>query len=195
MTSTRFSQSWVNRKFKRISRRKKKAYKKAKIFRSDSDVQRYKQLPKEPQFKCRKAYNGYVNVIVTSDNSKKFYTFIKGNRCDSTGIAPLKKDGIANRDPKMAAIILNKQFISVFTKGTPTALPPLGKSFHPDMHTFSVYKTGVQKLLQGLNPHKAEVLDRIPTRFLKEFAAELTPDMTPIFQASLQQGEIPDDWR
>ena len=61
MTSARFGQPWINRKKKRISRRKKRAYKKAKLSRSDKDIQRYKQLQKESQFECRKAYNGYVN--------------------------------------------------------------------------------------------------------------------------------------
>ena len=63
------------------------------------------------------------------------------------------------------------------------------------MHTFTVNKEGVQKLLHGLNLHKAEGHDHIPTGLLKEFATELSPVMTLIFQASLQQGEIPADWR
>ena len=90
---------------------------------------------------------------------------------------PLKKDVIAHSDPKMKATILNEQF-----SRSSQSRPSLGKSLYPDMHTFSVKKEGVQKLLQGLNPHKAERPDRIPTRFLKEFAAQLTPAMTLIFQ-------------
>ena len=58
-----------------------------------------------------------------------------------------------------------------------------------------VDQAGVLKLMQGLNLHKAEGPVHIPTRFLKEFAAELSPAMTLIFQASLQQGEVPDDWK
>ena len=195
MTSARFGQPWINRKIKRISRRKKRAYKKAKLSRSDKDIQRYKQLQKESQFECRKAYNGYVNDVVTSDNSKKLYSFIKGKRCDSSGIAPLKKNGMAHSDPKIKATILNEQFCSVFTEDSSTNLPSMGDSPFPDMHDFNVNEEGVRKLLQGLNPHKAEGPDHIPTRFLKEFATELTPAMTLIFQASLQQGEIPDEWR
>ena len=63
------------------------------------------------------------------------------------------------------------------------------------MHSFKVDQAGVFKLMQGLNPHKAEGPDHISTRFLKEFADELSPAMTLIFQASLQQGEVPDDWK
>ena len=47
MTSARFSQPWINRKAKRISRKNKEAYKKAKHSRSENDIQRYKQLQKE----------------------------------------------------------------------------------------------------------------------------------------------------
>ena len=78
MTSARFSQPWINRKVRRISRKKKRAYEKVKHSRSENDIQRCKQPQKESQFECRKAYNGYVNDIVTNDNFKKLYSFIKG---------------------------------------------------------------------------------------------------------------------
>ena len=80
----------------------------------------------------------------------------------------------------------------------------MGKSLFTDIHTvinninnITVNKEGGRKLLQGLNPHKAEGPDHIPTRFLEEFATELSPAMTLIFVASLQQEEIhvPDDCR
>ena len=61
------------------------------------------------------------------------------------------------------------------------------------IHSFKVDQAGVLKLMQGLNPHKAEGPDHIPTRFLKAFAAEISPAMTFIFQGSLQHGEVLDD--
>ena len=63
----------------------------------------------------------------------------------------------------------------------------------PDIHSFKVDQAGVLKLMQGLNSHKAEGPDHIPTRFLEEFAAELSTAMTFICQAFLQQGEVFDD--
>ena len=51
-----------------------------------------------------------------------------------------------------------------------------------------------KSVMQGMHPHKAEGPDHIPTRFLEEFAAKLHSAMTLIFQASLQQDEVPDDW-
>ena len=133
---------------------------------------------------------------MTSDkNSKKLYTFIKGKKCDSSGISPLRKDGIAHSDPRTTATILNEQFSSVFTEETSVDMPAMSGSRFPDIHSFKVDQAGVLKLMHGLNPHKAEGPDHIPTRFLEGFAAELLPAMTLIFQASLQQGKVPDDWK
>ena len=88
------------------------------------------QLQKESQYECRKAYNGYVNDIVANDNSKKPYSFIKG-KCESSGIAPLKKDGIAHIDPRIKATYLNNQFSSVFSEENSINLPSIGKSLFP----------------------------------------------------------------
>ena len=59
-----------------------------------------------------------------------------------------------------------------------------------------VIKTpGVQKLLRNLKPNKASGPDNIPAKFIKENAEELAPALTSLFQASLHQSKIPDDWR
>ena len=111
---------------------------------------------------------------------RSFTHSLNGKKCESTGIVPLKKDGIAHNDPRIKATILNNQFSGVFSEENSINLPSMGKSLFPDMHTFTVDKEGVRKLLHGLNPHKAEGPDHIPTRFSKEFATELSPAMTVI---------------
>jgi hypothetical protein len=87
------------------------------------------------------------------------------------------------------------QFSSVFTTENQSTLPSLGLSPHPDMHNFTVTAKGVYKLLRDLDPYKATGPDKIPTRFLKDYAEELSPSLALIFQASLNQGQIPTDWR
>ena len=196
MTSQRFSQPWITRKAKRLSRRKKRAYKRAKASGDTEDQQRYHQLQKDTQYECRKAYNNYVKETVSEDRDpKKLYSFIKAKRCDSSGVAPLKSEGITYNDPKTKATLLNKQFCSVFTEKETSQLPSMDGDPYPDVHHFSVGQEGVQKLLRDLDPYKAAGPDTIPTKFLKEFASELSPALTLIFQASLQQGRVPKDWK
>ena len=52
------------------------------------------------QRQCKTAYNSYVSDIVTSEgkSTKKMWSFVMGNICDSSGISSLKKDGIAYSD-------------------------------------------------------------------------------------------------
>ena len=144
---------------------------------------------------CKQTHDKYVHDLVTEENSKKLYTFVKSKKCDSSGVAPLKRDGISHVDAQTKAEILNDQFSSVFTREDHSSMPDLGESKYPEAPSINVNVNGVRKLLQGLNPHKATGPDTISSRFLKEMAHPLAPALTVIFQASLDQGKIPDDWK
>ena len=72
-------------------------------------------------------------------------------------------------------------------------LPDLGISSSPDAPNIQEGMNGVMKLLQGLKPHKATLPDEISSRFLKEITSPITPALTLIYQASLEQGQIPYD--
>ncbi|MCG8035359.1 MAG: hypothetical protein JAZ03_24705 [Candidatus Thiodiazotropha taylori] len=196
MSSTRFSQPWITRSAKKLSRRKKRAFRRAKRSGKTEDAERYKRLQKDVKHECRKAYNTYVSDTVSNDkNSKKLYSFIKTTRCDSSGVSPLKSDGIAYSDPKIKANLLNNQFSSSFTAEDHSHLPSMDGDPYPEMPNFTITREGVKKLLQNLDPYKATGPDSIPSRFLKDFADEITPALTLIFRASLHQGEVPQDWR
>jgi hypothetical protein len=196
MTSTRFSQPWISRKAKRLSRRKKRAYHRAKSTGSEEDTGLYKQACKDTRYECRKAYNSYISDMVTTDrNPKKLYSLVKGKRCDSSGISPLKSDGVAHSDPATKAAILNDQFCSVFSREASPTIPSLGNSPYPDMPSFTIGVEGVRKLLADLDPHKATGPDNIPTKFLKDNAEGLAPALTLLFSATVTQGEVPSDWR
>jgi len=133
-------------------------------------------------------------LLQLEDKSKKLFTFVKSRKCDSSGVAPLKRYGANHVDPATKAEILNDQFSSVFTKEDSSPLPDLGKSPFPDAPQIQVTSNGVLKLMQGLNPHKATGPDSIFSQFLREMAHPLAPALALVFQASLDQGKIPDDW-
>ena len=195
MTSQRYSQSWCNRSVRRLSRRKQRAFRKAKQSHKHKDWQRYRNIQKSCQTECKQAFNSYVENIVSDDKcNKKLFTLIKDRKCDSSGISPLKKEGIPRDDPREKADILNDQFSSVFTKENGTETPDLGPSVIPDLPNINVTPKGVEKLLSGLNPHKASGPDELPTRLLRETSEQITPALTLVFQASLHQGTTPSDW-
>ena len=48
-------------------------------------------------------------------------------------------------------------------------------------------------MLKGLSPHKASGSDQITSRFWKEMATEISPLVSLIYQASMEQGQIPNE--
>ena len=158
----------------RRSGHKNKAYRRAQQTNSHEDIEKYKNLQKETQFYCRKAYNNYVEDLVSRDDSnpKKLWSFINAKKCDSSGISPLIRDDVAHSDPQVKTNILNNQFASAFTEKDTSSLSSLGPSPFPDVPAFEIGTAEVKKLLRGLKPHKAPGPDNIPTRFLKEAANE-----------------------
>ena len=68
LSSARFSRPWINRDLKRLSRTKKRAYKKARTSNKKSDLNRYKQLKNDQ-----------------TGNPKKLYSFIKSKKAMPVG--------------------------------------------------------------------------------------------------------------
>ena len=63
------------------------------------------------------------------------------------------------------------------------------------MGEITVDPKGVMKLLNNLNMHKASGPDGLSARVLKECSSEISPMLAFIYNESLAQGTVPDDWR
>ena len=63
------------------------------------------------------------------------------------------------------------------------------------MSNIDVNTEGIIKLLNKLNPNKASGADNINARLLKETSPETASALAPMFQASLFEQSMPDDWR
>ena len=132
---------------------------------------------------------------------KRLYTFIKQQKTDSREINSLKSNGISYTLPTEKANILNTQFQSVFTKLVPLKLRHLvelvlpRKLSSPSMQNITISVSGVSKQLLKLNPGKEAGPDNVSPRILKELHNEIVPILLDIFNTSLSEGIIPDDWK
>jgi hypothetical protein len=216
------SMPWITTKIKRLIGRKNKLYARYKHSSLDKHHRAFKAIKAEVQKQLRQAYWSYVQGLISPDpdepkGTKKFWTYIKHCKQDSTGVAPLLgDDGKLMDDATGKAEILNRQFTSVFSKISPLTLaqssastlrkylpadkPPRAGSQdhlspHPGMPDFEITDNGVSKLLKNLKPHKAAGPDSIRPLVLKELYLEITPILTFIFQRTIDTGEIPDEWR
>jgi hypothetical protein len=137
LTSSRFNQPWCNRNIRKLARRKKRAYRRARKSKEQTEWNIYRQIQKENQKACRNARNEYVRDMISEPggNNKKLYSYVKSMKSDSSGVAPLKKDGSTYSDASAKADILNDQFSSVFTKEDCENLPDLGQDISVEAPT------------------------------------------------------------
>ena len=202
MTKTKYSVPLIDLTIKRLVKKRNKLYlctRKSK----DPDVKiHYKRFRAHVQKVLRDAYWKYVSSIFTFENDSSDPNTPKPEKikkvlvvCQiSFGIASLRENGILKTDTKEKANICNRQFQSAFTHEGDSDPPSKGASPFSPMGDITVDPKGVAKLLDGLNIHKAPGPDGLNARVLKECSDEISPILALIFNESLAQGDVPDEW-
>ena len=193
---------WATKRVKALLAKQKKLFTKKKKTKNSKTERAYRAAKAAAQREERKAYWHYVdNLIEVGDDDgnmpkqKRFWSFIRNTRKDNTGISPLKEHGRLFSGAKDKADILGRQYESVYTQEDVSSIPePAGEPYSP-MKEIDISTEGVAKLLRKVNPNKASGPDSIPARILKELADDIAPLLTTIFNKSLEQGEVPLDWK
>ena len=89
----------------------------------------------------------------------------------------------------MGFFLLNKQFVSAYTRKDSSKIPTKGPNSHSSMEPIEVQSKGVHKLLLNLKIHKAARPEFIPNVILK-IAADLMAPSLPKIVSDYDQ-EIP----
>ena len=185
---------WIDEKVKRSHRKKQRAYNKARKTGRVEDWSNFRKLRKSTHRLTRFSHRRYIRNFCL-ESRKQFWSFVKKLKKDSSGISTLRSEGLLVSENQQKAEILNKQFCSVFTHEDLEHVPTVPPKNVPNMNNIIIHEQGIEKLLQGLNPNKACGIDEISPRILKLASHEIAPILTKIFQASLDTGILPDDWR
>ena len=197
-TSSKFHQPWINTETKRLLRKKNRWLKKAKSLDTPHIWNTYKNIKRETQRTCRQTHQKYLSNLFSDDRSnKKLWSYIKSRRSENVGISELKnKNNIPTNDPVKKANLIHEQFDSVFSNPFPKITHTFDKKDRlPNIHAIRINRPGLLKLLLNLNPNKANGPDNVPSQFLKTFAHEVVDMYLVLFQASLDQGVVPPDWK
>ena len=154
-TSQRFIQPLINRDVRRITRMKRRWFRRARRSKHPKDWLRSKALKKEAQKTCRVTHDNYSNNMLTNENKnpKRFWKFIKPHKKDSTGVYPLKKEGLTFSDSLNKANIMGDQFCSIFTQEDMSELPGRTKP-NTLLASHKGHIKGVLKLLKASSPTK-----------------------------------------
>ena len=160
----RFSWTWIslflpktekiNRTFhgytKRMLRKKRRLYKRARKSKTDEGYTEFKKFCITARNKLHSDYHKYLNNLIDPEQdstSKFFWKYIKARKQDSVSIGTLKADGIIAESIESTANLLNKQFVSVFTKEDLSNISDKGQSPFKPMDEIVVNENGVKNAL------------------------------------------------
>ena len=192
---------WITNSIRKMIRKRNAAYHKQKHSKEHADILVYKHLKRNVQTQIRKSYWENVESILSGDEAStyqtqnKFWKFIKASKRDRTGTSPLRDNGLLISEAKDKADILNRQYISVFSREDTSVIPPPVEAPHPPMDEIGIDRLGIVKLLTQLKDHKACGPDLLPTKILKEAAEPVSVFLKAIFVKSLSSGTLPRDWK
>ena len=194
-TTNKINKCWFNTKLKKLCKQKENLFKKYKATNSQRLHKKYLKIKHLTQKLSRQLQYEYVNNLISTNNNKNLWSFIKSRKMETTGIAPLKgQDNKTYNDNETKANILNTHFASSFSNpGDKEISINLNKI--EELGNLNIEEKGINKLLANLKPNKACGPDNIPSRLLKELSNELSPIFTILFQASINQGRVPKDWK
>ena len=65
---------------------------------------------------------------------------------------------------------------------------------YPRTTKLTITTKGIEDLLKRVYPMKDNGPDKIPSRALKECAPQIAPHLTAIFNQSLTEQDLPEDW-
>ena len=163
--------AWLTNSIKRMTRKKQRLYNKARRTDNPSDWKKFKEMRKCIKKQLTTAHNEYVSDLLTAPEksrsnkevpSKCFWSYIKSKKSHDVGIPPLKDNGAHVNDNYGKANLLSNQFKSVFTKENLDNISSLGPSPYPDVPSTVFTIPGILKLLNNVNPKKANGPDLIP---------------------------------
>ena len=170
MSSVRYSQSWFA-SHKKLVRKKKKLYQKARKSKLSIDWDKYRSAATVSRKACHHTYTEFIkNCLYENNNSnpKHLYAYIKNKQVNNFGVGPLKDNGKVNTEGKDKARILNSQFVRVFSTGKGDILLIQRQYANSSISNVGINTKGIIKLLNQVNPNKASGPGNISVRLFKE---------------------------
>ena len=195
-----FKLPWMNSDLRRLLRKQNRLH---RLFKTNESKYgyRYKHFRTHVNLELINAKKRYIKELCDDvvEKPKKFWNFVKTNRNSTVGIGILqdKHNNILVDDDSVKAE-LNEEFSSVFTVETdePEDTPGLNyKLYNNTLRGLVVTESQVFNILKNLDTSKATGPDGLSARMLKECAYEISPSLCKVFNISLSQVVLPEDWR
>ena len=129
-------------------------------------------------------------------NPKMYYSYINSAKRDRSRIGPLKNDdGEFVVNPKEQAETMSRFFSSVFTRSNGDSPTKEAINSNISLNDIEVTKERVKILIDGMRENATPGPDCFPPIILKILRDEIAEPLTILFQKSIDDRQIPDQWR
>ena len=189
---------WLTKDISRLLKQKKSAWRIARLYRNSETIARYEQLEKTVKNKIRKAKKSMEKELSMSKdkNGRKFSNYIKSKTQVKISVGPLKNaDGNLTAEDSEMATILNDYFSSVFSEEDLSQLPEKQSETGSVFEMVLIDRKKIKNKINKLRGDSAPGPDKINPRMLKELAHEMAEPLRRILNRSLNEGEVPEDWK
>ena len=187
---------WITKDVTKLSRKKQKLWKRFSKNRTSENFSLYKSAEKDFKKAVRNAKRNFEKKISKVENQKSFNAYVKTKTKNRVPIGPIKCDDQMLCDDKDIADEMNDYFSSVFTR-TDNVTVPNAPVINPNCKIYSVHFTPdrIERKIDKLKPTPACGPDGISTTFLKRFKSVVKYPLSYIFNKSMFEGTVPEDWR
>ena len=190
---------WMNKETLDIVREKHRLFRKWQSTRNPKDETDYKKANNRARRECRRADKNKEKKVAeeAKENPNGFWRFVNAKLKVKSGIADLKKDdGSKTTTDEEKAELLNRFFQSVFTSEDQGPLPKFTEyDYESSLENIDINEDKVRKLLKDLKVNKAAGPDGIPASILSYASEELAKPLSVLFCRSLDEGQLPEDWK
>jgi hypothetical protein len=188
---------WANNNVTAAAKRKKYAWKKYKLNKTEENSRTYKRTESNLKHIIKYTKAAFERQLATNikSNSKPFFAYVN-NKTIKSKVGPLQKDGRLITEELEMANELNSFFSSVFTLENTDDVPEtstIGTCVIAE--SISVTDENILKELSTLKENKAPGVDNMHPKLLRECANEIARPLCIIFNKSLNESKVPLDWK
>ena len=190
---------WMNDTALTKVKKKHSAYRRYLTTREGADYLTYVQMRNEAHNEVRRTKRIFEKRIAgeTKRNPKAFWGYYKDRTQRRQQVPTLIDDaGGTSETPADKAECLNKFFSSVFTREDTSNIPTIQrKPVMTPMEHCVITEEEVRKKLTNINPAKSQGPDEIHPKVLFELKEDLVEPLTILFNKSLREMTVPEDWK
>ena len=191
------SPPWIDNDVIDMSKQKHAALKKSIKNNSTANRETYKSIRNRLKNLVSAKYRDFLRNITENmaSNPKKFWSLLAARTKNKSTPGYLIENNQEISDPTSKASVFNRFFSSIFAPWNKDHIPHCPSTEDDSLRHIELDETDIKTAIKNLDPTKAPGPDGIPTRVLKDCADELIPNLTKLFNTSLTQGSVPQEWK